>query len=244
MVPEFVWPKSVLIDGVSVKLRHAPYSFGTKLSLVRGTYEEPERALVLQEVRSDDVVFEMGSSIGIVSSVIKRGLSETGLLISCEASERLAAYSRIWLEGRNCKVLTGFAFPVFSLGDRLTIEDWDEDGGSLGGTCHYSLVGDGERAGYNSRRVFDLATIIEEAAASPTILVVDIEGAERIVSEVSPRIPMTVRAIIIELHEHAYGPRVLEDIIRAIENEGLALAERRGSVFLFRRPLDVRGRTG
>jgi len=29
-VPEAVWPKSVNVDGVAIKLRNAPYSFGTK----------------------------------------------------------------------------------------------------------------------------------------------------------------------------------------------------------------------
>jgi len=94
LVPEFVWPKSVLIDGARIAIRNAPYSFGVKRVLKRGEYELEERGLLSNILQPGDVVVEMGGSIGILTAIIAARVGSSGFVTSVEASAKLTTYSR------------------------------------------------------------------------------------------------------------------------------------------------------
>src|SRR2546427_137509 len=98
LVPEFVWPKSVSIDGARIAVRNAPYSFGVKRVLQRGEYELEERKLLQTILHPGDVVVEMGGSVGILTAIIAGKVGSSGFVISVEASVTLAEYSKTWLE--------------------------------------------------------------------------------------------------------------------------------------------------
>src|SRR4051812_33865047 len=108
LVPEFVWAKSVLIDGAEIRVRNAPYSFGIKRVLSVGNYEMDERRLLAKIIQPGEVVVEMGGSIGILTAIIAQKVGPSGFVVSVEASVNLSGYSRTWLEtGNNVKVVTG-----------------------------------------------------------------------------------------------------------------------------------------
>src|SRR5688500_14258647 len=79
----------------------------------------------------------MGRSIEVITRIITERTSSTEKILSIEASQELATYSKSWLEKvGNIKVISAFAFPIWhgfpikasfndalgSLGGRVIIE--------------------------------------------------------------------------------------------------------------------------
>lgn len=246
-VPEFVWPKTVDVDGVPIKLRNAPYSFGTKWVLKRGDYEKPERELLHRIVKPGMQVLELGGSIGIVTSVLAKLVGPTGRIVSVEASPELSRHSRTWLEapGR-VDIVTGYAFPVWHLPAGLKVAGFHQTC-SLGGTVNFSVDENGAAsagsggvavAAPETPESFDLSTLSERFNLNPEVLVADVEGSEAIVLSQRPEYPESLRAICIELHDWLYpnGQADEKAIVKVFENEGFKLTERIHLAWLFERP--------
>jgi FkbM family methyltransferase len=232
IIPEFFWPKAVHIDGVHFNLRGTPYSFGTKMVLKKGAYEVSERKLLKQLLRPSDTVIELGGSIGILTAIISKLIPE-GRIVSVEASEKISRFSKSWLEEKsNVKVITGFGFPVFELAKKIKITNFDESLGSLGGTAEFLF---NENADFDAR-IYDLKKIIDSFQLEPTILLVDIEGSERVLIEQKAKFPTSLRGIIIELHPHMYESSVLAKIIHSIQDEGFQLICQDSNVYMFKKP--------
>lgn len=234
LVPEFIWPEKILIDGVSFKIRNTPYSYGTKKSLQSGQYEVSERQLLKGKIQKGDVVIEMGGSIGVLTALLAQEAGAGGLVISVEASKSITAYSATWLEARgNIKVIRGFAFPVYEINKKITLKNFDEQGGSLGGKLDFDVY-DLPVSG-TEEPVFDIKRIMQEHAVIPTVIVADVEGTERILTTIEPAYPLSVRLVLIELHEYMYGTGVRDQIIQAMEGDGFTVTDQLEGVYLFSR---------
>lgn len=233
-VPEFIWPKESTIDGVVFKVRNAPYSYGTKKGLQNGNYEVCERQLLKGQIKSGDIIIEMGGSIGVLTAIMAQQTGESGLVISIEASKKITGYSKSWLEAKgNIKVITGFGFPVGSLNKKISINSFDEDAGSLGGTLNFD-VSDETRCG-SDETVFDIQRIMQQYNISPTVLVSDVEGSEKILTAIKPSYPLSVRMILMEMHEHMYGISTRDEIINTINEDGFRVKDHLQGVYLFER---------
>jgi hypothetical protein len=238
LVPEFVWPRRVVLDGVSIRVRHAPYSFGVKLVLTRGEYEVDERRVLLNILQPGDVVVEMGGSIGILSAIIAEKVGKSGFVVSVEASATLTGYSRTWLEsGNNVRVITGFGFPVWRLQHSVDIQKFEEKWGSMSGRVTFNVTGSAtdDRPGRPSHPLYDVKALSEYAPRPPGTLVVDIEGSERIICSQKPEFPPSLRNLLIELHPEIYGDSTMTAIIGRIEEEGFVKVGEQGNVFHFTR---------
>ena len=234
LVPEFVWPERVVLDGAAIRVRHAPYSFGIKRVLSRGDYEVDERRLLAGILRPGDVVVEMGGSIGVLTAIIAHRVGPSGFVVSVEGSQDLTRHSRTWLEaGGNVKVVTGFGFPVWRLGQPVAIDGFEEKWGSMSGRLSFR-VGPGGPAGAADSQ-FDVGRLAALAGRPPVTLVIDIEGSERIIAEQPPEFPPHVRNVLIELHPHMYGEGVRAAIVRRFGEEGFTPAAEEGTVYLFQR---------
>lgn len=234
-VPEFIWPKESIIDGVPFKIRNTPYSFGTKRALQTGNYEVSERHLLQQQTKAGDIVIEMGGSVGVLTAILAHHVGEKGLVISVEASENITAYSKTWLEAKgNIKVLTGFGFPVFSVNKKIRINSFDQQGGSLGGRASFEV---NENAVENdgAATTYDLEKIMQQFNISPTMLVIDVEGSEKIIISDKPNYPASVRVILMEMHTHMYGAELRKQIIQRIVDEGFRVVTDESDVYLFER---------
>lgn len=232
-IPEFFWPKEVILNLVPIKIRNAPYSFGVKRSLVKGEYEKYERLLISKRIKPGEIIFEFGGSIGVLTSILAENVGPKGMIISIEASEAITNYSKIWLEKEpNIKVVNGFGFPVNKLLNKINVENFDESGGTLGGKLTYSLSGNLEA---ESQNVYDLNKLINKFGVIPNILVIDIEGSEKILVDQTPMFPAEIRMILIELHPYIYGQICMLSIIESINSEGFSLIESNADVFLFER---------
>jgi len=234
LVPELVWPKETMIDGVSFKIRNTPYSYGTKKGLLNGRYEVSERRLLQGKIQKGDVVIEMGGSIGVLTALLAHEAGAGGLVVSIEASKSITAYSKKWLEARgNIKVFTGFAFPVYEINKKIELKNFDEEGGSLGGKLDFEV--DDQPANGHEEPVFDIKRIMQECTIAPTVVVADVEGSERILTAIKPAYPPSVRMVLMEMHEHMYGVDTRNRIIDAIEGDGFTITDQQDGVYLFGR---------
>jgi FkbM family methyltransferase len=233
-VPEFIWPKETNIDGAFIKIRNTPYSFGTKLSLVKGDYEVFERNLIKSKIESGDIVFEMGGSIGVLTSILSEKVGVKGKVFSVEASESIVSYSKELLEKRgNIKVYYGFAFPVFSVENQIRIQNFDESLGQLGGIVLFDA--NNQNLSKTVDCIYDIKKLMDTSNVSPTVLVIDIEGSEKIILDYKPNYPKSVRVLLIEMHTHMYGNSVRDKIIQTIVDDGFNIEIFDHDVCLFTR---------
>jgi len=70
---------------------------------------------------------------------------------------------------------------------------------------------------------------------SPTVLVIDIEGSEKIILDYKPNYPKSVRIMLIEMHTHLYGENTREKIIQAIVDDGFNVELCEHDVYLLKR---------
>lgn len=236
LVPEFVWPQWVNIDGAQIRLRGAPYSFGVKRILRSGQYELPERKIVGKFLVPGMTVIEMGSSIGILTAVMAQQVGEAGAVVAVEASEELASHSRTWLETNGiAKVICGYGFPVWEVPSGLVVGGFNSGTGSLGGTVSFTVNPTRSPMSPGRVEVLDLKTLCERLTLTPDVLVVDVEGSESLLILCEPRFPLTIRHLLIELHPWLYagGEREMELIVNSIRAEGFELQEAIGGVHYF-----------
>jgi len=236
VVPEFFWPVSVEIDGALIGIRNRPYSFGVKWILRKRNYENAERGILKDILFEGANVIEMGGSIGVLTSIISKGIGVKGRIVSIEASESITKYSKKWLEKLgNIKVETGFGFPVFETPRSLVVRTFDESAGSLGGIVKFDHTAPPTRE--PEEDIFDLKTIIKKHNLQPDILVIDIEGSESIMKTVKPDFPLSIKNILIELHPGLYenGQVDKDAIIETIRREGFVLEKCDFESCLFKR---------
>lgn len=236
IVPEFVWPETVSIDGVNIKVRGQPYSFGVKRCLVQDAYEMPERRLLQRFIKPGMQVLEMGGSIGILAAVVSDKVGPTGRLVSIEADADIASYSTTWLEqSGQTKVLVGFAFPVWELDKAVAVAGFDTASGSLGGTVKLSR-GEADVVEGNGS-IWDISRVCRETGLQPDVLICDIEGAESVLLDTGPQLPQSIAHVLIEIHPHLIpgGDKDVERICNTIESEGFELREIVGMSYWFAR---------
>jgi hypothetical protein len=180
----------------------------------------------------------MGSSIGVLSAIIANNIQPSGSLISIEAAEDLAIYSKKWIESRyaNSKIITGFGFPIYSLPHGLKINSFDNYGFSLGGLVDFSIEHNYEESKKNNSKIFDIKTLCSlYNFPSPDALVIDIEGSESILLEKDACIPDSIKLIIIELHPKLYKNKNAdkEKIIQFFNQQGLNTVEQISNSYAF-----------
>jgi FkbM family methyltransferase len=235
LVPEFIWPKEVNIDGVLFNVRNTPYTFGTKRALVKGDYEVFERKLMKSQIQIDDVVFEMGGSIGVLTKILSESVGSGGKVYSVEASEVITSYSKEYLEKNgNITVCSGFGFPVFSVENKIKIQNFDDSSGPLGGVVSFEN-NDQEESNESKNNIYDIKKLMEISETSPTVLVIDIEGSEKILLDYKPNYPKSVRMVLIEMHTNVYGEVMRDKIIQNIVDDGFKVELCQQDVYLLKR---------
>lgn len=237
IIPEFVWPKYVTLDKVKFSVRNAPYSFGTKLALVKGEYENNERKLLADIIKKDDVIIEMGGSIGVLTSMIASKIENNGYIVSVEASDELANYSKKVLSQKNVHIINGFGFPVMNLSNNLEIKSFSTVSGSMGGKVEYFYNNESNKTALD-KNIYSISRIMDLFHLKPTILLIDIEGSETILLLEKPNFPKTVRSIIIEFHPSLYGRNKMNKIINIIKAEGFDISNKSGNVYNFEKKIE------
>ena len=235
LLPEWIWPVSVQLDGVSIPLRGRPWSYGTKWLLKQGGYEAEERALMHDILQPGMQVLEMGSSIGILTAIVAKKIGSAGRIVAVEASQQLTTHSIPWLAVYPwITIVTGFAFPVWKMGN-IQIEEFSEVKGSLGGTVSFSSLSNSTVSQTGSSDVYDIEKLCSKYNLQPQLLMVDVEGSERIMIDTPPTLPACIRYLIMEIHPgmFANGHKDKDAILAALAADGFALKKELRGVYLF-----------
>jgi FkbM family methyltransferase len=194
-------------------------------SVLWGFYESAERRLILENLRSDLPVIELGGSLGIVSSYIVSRLAHGSELVIVEANPNLKSFieynvtrhnrNKVAVSVINKAVAYEHASVFLSISDNNTS----------------SHLVDNEQKGVEIESV-RLSDIVEEHRFSEFSLVCDIEGCEVEVIERDFGTLKKCRQIFMEIHDTEYKGttynrgRILDTMVR----NGFKLAARDGNV--------------
>lgn len=191
--------------------------------IFKDRYENAERDLAKSVIRAGDRVLEIGCGIGLVSLVTAKIAGE-GNVRSYEANPRMEQVIRD-------------NYALNNMTPDLHMKAVTPDGGKVSffqsDNILSSSVFDRDRAG-QTVEVDAIAFADAIKDFSPTVVVMDIEGAE---TDVLPSDEMPgVKHLIVEIHPHIVG----QDAINAMETKlaasGFGVAKRQHKTVLYSRP--------
>jgi len=200
-------PRIVTLEGVRLDTHVLPPD--TRRRVWAGRYERGESRCVKAAVDPDDVVLECGSGIGFVTTLCALR-ARRGRVVTYEANAALLpTLHRVFeLNGVTVAVRHGVVGP-----GNGPVEFFVEDHVQ---SSSVSQRTDGARSVVVMQ--FDINQVIEEVR--PTVLVMDVEGAEGTILPAIEWQRATVQKIVLELHPRILGEERLDRTIRALVEAG------------------------
>lgn len=195
-------PKLFDYNGVQLPLRKTPELQRIRRSCYKGSYESYELSAIRQLLRPDDVVLELGSGCGVVSAFIGKKLSNSRNLHTFEPNPRMKRSIEFIAEANNITPI------IVNAG--VGVEDGEMEFYIDEDFLSSSVYDRGKSTEKVVVPVIALTSLLERIR--PTVLVFDIEGAERDVLCVP--IPEDVRVICGEMHPHIIGDRAVTKVIK------------------------------
>lgn len=195
-----------------------------KRNIKRGHYEAAERRLVLQHLRSDLPVVELGGSFGIVSGVIARRLAPTTPHIIVEANPLLTDYCRANAtapRGSGAPVTVINAAIAYGVGAEVSFL---QSGGFLG--SRLALDGDSGTIRVPALRLS--ALLAQHVPGQDYQLVCDIEGGELDMLIHDRDALQPCRSAMVEMHADVFAARGTSEagFITLLEAADLSVRER------------------
>ena len=223
-----LWPEFAELEGVKVPIRGSFLAPKMRRHLMRGGYERAERKLLAKLVKEGDLVIELGASLGIVTTLLRKKTGAGGDVVAVEANKQLARHfqKQLAVNGVDARLIHALACPIWEGGvpEKIRSQGFSSMPSSLSGRA--------EGPGGDDVPWMTLKEIAEEAGlGSPSVLMIDVEGSEDIWCEHAPGFPDSVRTIIVEVHPHLIGEDKAARCVQALVNEGFALAAISGTVF-------------
>ncbi len=202
--------RTVDLDGLAVAVDPARMSRDLVHMLWRGAYEDAERVIVRRVLVPGDRVVEGGGGLGVVSMTAARIVGAQNVTVF-EASpvafalmtENLAN-NALALDARNAALAAEEGEIVFHVHDNVISSSLFERGDTRPTAVPAAAV----------------ASVVAEK--DPTVLVLDIEGAEVAVLSAAPL--SGVRAVIVEIHPHVVGDAAITALYRHMFEAGFVLA--------------------
>ncbi|MFZ9206395.1 MAG: FkbM family methyltransferase [Schleiferiaceae bacterium] len=231
LVPEWIWPKMVSLDGVQFPVRGVDLNFGTKRWIANGLYECDERRLIHDVVKPGMTVVEMGGSIGILARILASKVGESGRVVSIEASPELFKIACTWCPvPSQLNFIMGYAFPLNDASS-IHISEFKTDGSELDGRAEWEV--DSKQT--SPTVAWDFNRLGREKGIVPDVLVVDIEGGESVLRSLSGQIPSKTRHLVLEFHPQFYGSEGITDVTTCLAREGFSPTATSGQCTLFTR---------
>jgi FkbM family methyltransferase len=201
-------PPTYRYFGVTLPLSATPDLERIRKRVYLATYERYEIEAVTRLVQPDDVVAEFGAGCGVVSGIICQRLSDSSNMHVFEANQQLRASIEA------VAVTNGFRLNVTTaaVGPRAGKANFYFGNSFMAS----SLI---QRPHYCASQLVDVVCFYDVITRlKPTLIVMDIEGAERDV--LTGSIPDCVRAISLELHPHVIGDDDSSKIIHNLFDQG------------------------
>lgn len=207
-----LWHPAILnYHGVIVPFRATRNLGRVRKMIYSGHYERTELAGMGALLRPDDVVLEIGAGCGIVSAFIAKRLATPNNLHSFEANPGLVPSIEAVCRANNLPVRVQQKAVSSEDGQiSMFIDEW---------FLSSSLVDRQRGAKEVIVPAVSLKRLLSEL--SPTVLMVDVEGAETFFLGLD--IPPSVRAACLELHPHIIGDAKTSSIVRHFLDQGFSL---------------------
>ena len=206
--------KTAELDGCTFSLEAIPDSL-TKLFLLDGRYELPERRAVKQHLRRDLPVIELGGALGVVGCITNKLLANPTAHVVVEANPLAIPPLTLNKESNHCEfeiVNRAIAYGVDTVTFHPTVDlasnSIDSDGTQLYGTEQPVTV-----------ETIQLGRLVTEHGFSRFSLVCDIEGKD---------------VIIMETHARLIGEEKNKFLIRQLTNIGFKVVAEDGFVTTLR----------
>jgi len=207
-------PRIVELDGFRLDVNHEAVTRDVRKFIYRETHENEERTLLGKHLRAEDTVLEMGGGIGVVSLACAKTCGADRVL-TFEPNEKACSVIR-----RNFE-LNGMTPQL----EQAAIATHD---GAMAFHLHDNILSSSviERDGTSASEVpcRDVSKVLAEFM--PTVIVMDIEGAEE---DILPLVAApTVRGMLVELHPHIIGVKHMPGLIGRMEELGYTITDREG----------------
>jgi FkbM family methyltransferase len=211
-------PKFYALNGVSLRAEHRQIKGEVLEEILGGYYEGEEAACCLALLRKDDIVLEVGSGLGYLSTLIgKTGLARK--IYAVEADPSL--------------------IPIIQDTHRINRITAEIHHGVFGGTqgprqfyiadLFWANSVDGVQGVQKIVTVQGLPWSKSLVEWRPSLVVMDIEGGE---AELIPLgFPQSVRRLVIEFHPAVYGKEKQDELLSRLEAIGFAVAVQKGQVY-------------
>lgn len=217
--------KTAELDGCTFSLKTIPDSF-TKLFLLNGQYELPERRAVKRHLRRDLPVIELGGALGVVACTTNKLLTCPADHIVVEANPLAIPQLTSNKESNHCEfkiVNRAIAYAVDTVTFHPTIDlasnSLESDGTQLYGTEQPVTV-----------KAIQLGTIVTEHGFGRFSLVCDIEGKEYDLVGNEIEVLKKADVIIMETHARLIGEEKNRLLISRLTDAGFRVIEEDGFV--------------
>ena len=214
--------ETIDVDGITMRIDERMSEFNIR-KLMTGRHTRHERSLVVDRLRDDDVVMELGGGIGMVAIACAQRIGSERV-VSYEANPELEALIRDNYELNDVSPTLRMMMLGAEEGTRTfhLAERFSHSSAQLGG--------DGTRPVEVPVGAVDQHL----AEVSPTVLVVDIQGGE--VEFFDEADLSGVRLLLVELHPFIIGLSGVRSVRGALRSAGFEVVERSGQSYLFARP--------
>jgi FkbM family methyltransferase len=211
--------KTVTLDGVTVSTDPAVVSRQVRSGIFKETYEEPERILIREGLRPGDRVLEIGGGVGFVSLLCARIVGADNVL-TYEANPAMHKVIRA-------------NYALNGLEPRLRGRALTAHGGDVTFFVNDNIISSSVYQREGGRAVTVPSDAIDAALAEwrPTVLVMDVEGAE--VDILAASALPGLKRIVLELHPHVVGPEAVARLRAHLSGLGFheARAVQKSSLF-------------
>lgn len=202
-------------DGCVFEIPHGITSVSYRSCFLKRDYENEERELIKKFVRPTDSVLELGACLGIVSCVTNKILADKSRHVVVEGNPFCIPAIHRNRELNQC----GFLVEHCAVANEREVTFYLHPRFVVGGTT--------QRKSARPVRVPALSLAELEVRYGPfSALVMDIEGAELEIFEVSQDILKNYRIVIVELHEWAIGAEKVERCREILRRAGLVFKQR------------------
>lgn len=223
------------VHGINLRVPAKAINAGLRQALESGNYEWNERLAVTRHATPEDRVLDIGAGVGFISSLAAQVVGAERV-VSVEASPVLQEVLRSNLDengAADARLIHAAVVPDSHEGDTVSF--------AVTGAFWASALA-GHEAG--EAEVVTVPAVKLSALLAdhePTIVVMDVEGAE--VEFCEQDWPASVRLLILEIHTGKYPPRTVKRLFDGLSARGFTIMPwgTRGEVITLQRVYDEDG---
>lgn len=217
--------QSVTLDNCTFDLEQLP-DLPIKLALLNGEYENVERRLVLQHIRPDLPVIELGACIGVVACLTNKLLADPSAHVVVEANPNVLSHLNRNRARNRCEFEILNAAIAYDRETVTFIPSMDFWGSSL----EQQNGGDPVTV-----RTLRLGDIVSQRNLETFTLICDIEGYEYDLVKHEANILSNADTIVLETHARLIGEPKTVDLLNTLKSLGFRTVDRDACIYVLRR---------